>query len=180
MGLREKVELFLEATLSSAEDPRESIRALVRDLRARQASGRRALGLSLSLEKKLLDELIAAEDAAASCERESKEALQRSDEGTAREAAARLLDLRKREEDARARWKEQRATADKVRLAVSESSRRIDDVAHAHTVLLARAHCAEAAKSIADTLALLDSAELKVTLGKASLAVERAESMGTP
>ena len=124
--------------------------------------------MTIALEKKLLDELVAAEDAARAVETQSKASLARGDEGTAREEAGRLLDLKKREDQARARWKEQRAVADKVLRAVSEASKRTEEVAHAHTILLARAHCAEATRAIADTLALLESPEIRVSLGRAA------------
>jgi phage shock protein A len=175
MSLRSRLETLLESALSQAEDPQERIRALVRDLRERQVSGRRALGLTIALEKRLLDELVAAEDACAAAEREAKEALARGEQATAESAGQRLLDLRGREQDARQSWESQRATADKVRRAVSEASKRTDEVAHAHTILLARAHCADAAKAIADTLQLLESPEIKVALGRARDRVENKE-----
>src|SRR4051812_49421392 len=154
-SLRSRLELWIEAALSSAEDPQERVRALVRDLRARQTEGRRALGMTIALEKRLLDELVAAEDASRAAEDESKAALSRGDCAAAESAAARLLDLRKREDAARRSWQEQRNTADKVRRAVGEAARRTQEVAHAHTILLARAHCADAVKAIAETLQLL-------------------------
>src|SRR5882672_1334383 len=165
MSLRNRLETMLESALSQAEEPQERIRALVRDLRERQVSGRRALGMTIALEKRLLDDLIAAEDAAASAERESKEALSRGDESGAQSAAQRLLDLRMRERTARQAWENQRVAADKVRRAVAESSKRTDEVAHAHTILLARAH-------FADALQLLESPEIRVALGRAQ---DRAE-----
>jgi phage shock protein A len=167
MSLRDRLETLLESALSQAEDPQERIRALVRDLRDRQVSGRRALGLTIALEKRLLDDLIGAEDACAAAEREAREALARADQTAAESAGQRLLELRRRETGARQSWESQRATADKVRRAVAESSKRTDDVAHAHTILLARAHCADAARAIADTLQLLESPEIKVALGRA-------------
>src|SRR6185436_17702956 len=112
MSLRSRLETVLESALSQAEDPQERIRALVRDLRVRQSSGRRALGMTIALEKRLLDELVSAEDAAAAAERESREALARGDEPSAQAAAQRLLDLRAREQSARQSWQEQRETAD--------------------------------------------------------------------
>src|SRR2546423_5101841 len=129
MSLRKRLETLLEAALSSAEDPQERIRALVRNLRARQVAGRRALGLAIALEKRLLDDLVAAEDAASAAERGSKAALARSDENGAQAAAARLIELRKREEAARLVWREQRAAVDKVRKAVAEAARPTDEVA---------------------------------------------------
>src|SRR5258706_593331 len=102
MSLRNRLETMLESALSQAEEPQERIRALVRDLRERQVSGRPALGMTIPLEKRLLGDPIAAEDAAASAERESKEALSRGDESGAPSAAQRPPDLRMREPTPRA------------------------------------------------------------------------------
>ena len=124
MSLRSRLELWIEAALSAAEDPQERIRALVRDLRARLDQGRRALGMTIVLEKRLLDELVAAEDAAQAAEALSKEALARGEETAAREAAARMLALRTAVEQARARWQEQRAVADRVRQAYAVAAKR--------------------------------------------------------
>lgn len=176
MGLRQRLELVLESALSQAEDPQERIRALVRDLKARQVGARRALGITIALEKRLLDELNAAEDAADADEAGSREAVARGDDGAAAEAAARLLASARARDEARARWEEQRGLVARVRTAVGEASRRTEVVARAHTLLLARAHCADATKAIADTLALLEAPELKVALGRAELRVERAEA----
>src|SRR4051812_8050398 len=167
MSLRSRLETMLESALSQAEDPQERIRALVRDLRERQVAGRRALGLTIALEKRLLDDLVAAEDAAAGADREARAALAGGDERSAQDAAQRVIDLRMREQLARQSWQDQRAAADKVRRAVAEASKRTGEVAHAHTILLARAHCADAAKAIADTLQLLESPEIKIALGRA-------------
>src|SRR3954469_14453109 len=109
MSLRNRLETMLESALSQAEDPQERIRALVRDLRERQVSGRRALGLTIALEKRLLDDLVAAEDASAAAEREAREAVARGDDRSAQDAAQRLLELRLREQSARQSWQDQRA-----------------------------------------------------------------------
>src|SRR3954466_1636724 len=107
MSLRSRLETVLESAPSQAEDPQERIRALVRDLRERQISGRRALGLTIALEKRLLDDLVAAEDAAAAAEREAKVALGHGDERSAQDAAQRILELRLREQSARQSWQDQ-------------------------------------------------------------------------
>jgi phage shock protein A len=176
MSLRGRLELWIETVLSAAEDPQERIRALVRDLRARLDQGRRALGMTIVLEKRLLDELVAAEDAARAAEALSKEALARGEEAAARESAARALELRAAEEKARARWKEQRALADRVRQAFALASKRTQEVAHAHSVLLARAHCAEASKAISDTLSLFESPQIRAALERAKARVEEKEA----
>jgi phage shock protein A len=175
-SLRERLELWIEAALSSAEDPQERIRALVQDLRARLDEGRRALGMTIVLEKRLLDELVAAEDAARAAEALSKEALARGEERAAHDAAARLLPLRNGLEQAQARWQEQRAVADRVRQAFALAAKRTQEVAHAHSVLLARAHCAEATKAIADTLSLLESPQIRASLDRAKGRVEDKEA----
>jgi phage shock protein A len=175
-SLRGRLELWIEAVLSSAEDPQERIRALVRDLRTRLSEGRRALGMTIALEKHLLDELVAAEDVAQAAEAISREALAAGDESAAREAAARLLALRAAGEQARGRWQEQRTVADRVRQAFTLASKRTEEVARAHSVLLARAHCAEASKAIADTLSLLESPSIRAALGRAETRVEEKEA----
>src|SRR3954467_1793806 len=100
-SLRSRLELWIEAALSSAEDPQERVRALVRDLRTRLSEGRRALGMTIALEKRLLDELVAAEDGALAAEEISRQALAGGNEAVAGEAAARLLVLRAAREEAR-------------------------------------------------------------------------------
>jgi phage shock protein A len=176
IALRRRIQLLLDVALSQSEDPQERIRALVGDLRARQAAGRHALGLTLALEKRLLDELVAAEDAALGAGREAKQALSRGEESAATEIATRVLELQRREQEARMLWQEQRAVADKVRGAFGEASRRIDHVAHAHTILLARAHCAEATKAIADALTMLESPDVTRQMERARGRVEALES----
>src|SRR5260221_13115021 len=94
MSLRIRLETMLESALSQAEEPQERIRALVRDLRERQVSGRRALGMTIALEKRLLDDLIAAQDAAASAERESKEGLYPGDGSSSQSPGQVLAELR--------------------------------------------------------------------------------------
>ncbi len=176
MSIRRRLELWIEAALSAAEDPQERIRALVRDLRSRLSEGRRALGMTIALEKRLLDELVAAEDAARAVEALCKQGLARGEETAARDAAARALALRAAEEQARSRWQEQRAVADRVRQAFALASNRTQEVAHAHSVLLARAHCADASKAIADALSLLESPQIRAALGRAETRVEEKEA----
>ena len=176
MTIIRRLEAALEGVLGSAEDPVERIRALVDDLRRRQAEGRRALGMSIALEKQLLRDLCGAEDECAAWTQESKAALDARDEAKAQEAAARLLGAQERERAARLRWEEQRDVAAKVKVAILEAARRTGEVAHAKTVLLARARSADAMQSIADSLAVLQSPEGKRTVVEAQLNAERKEA----
>jgi phage shock protein A len=123
----------------------------------------------------LIGPKISAEDATLDATRDSKEALSRGDEGAAVERATRVLELQRLEQEARARWQEQRAVADRVRDAFAEASRRIDQVAHAHTILLARAHCAEATRAIAQALSMLESHEARRQIERARGKVEALE-----
>ncbi|MBS2023907.1 MAG: PspA/IM30 family protein [Deltaproteobacteria bacterium] len=176
MSVVSRLEAFLESILGAAEDPAERIQHLVSDLRRRQAEGKRALGMSIALEKRLLADLCAAEDARIAWEKVSKEALEQRDEAKAQDAAARLLAMQDSEKAARQRWEEQRDVAAKVKAAVQEAARRTGEVAHAKTVLLARARSAEAMKSIADALQVLESPEVKRTVTEAQLHAERREA----
>ncbi len=177
MALFARFQALLESLLSSADDPEERIRHLVADLRARQADGRRALGMALALELKLLDDVIEAEDELAAHERAAKEAIAAADEPRAAESAARALTAQSKLEARRALHAEQKALAGKVRAAVLEASRRTQEVAHARSVLLARARCAEAMQSIAQSLQLFASPEIKVAQERLQAAVERKETV---
>ena len=176
MAIKGRIELALERLLSQADDPEERIRALVLDLRARQADGRRALGMAISLEKKLLDDVVAAEDEVAAWETAAKDALANRDEPAAEQAAARALSASVRLKERRERFDEQQQVATKVRAAVLEAARRTDEVAHAKSVLLARARCAEAMQSISATLAVLASPDVKLVQERLSAAVEKKEA----
>lgn len=176
MALKARLETMLETLLSQADDPAERVAALVHDLRRRQAEGRRALGISLALEKRLLDDVVEAEDEVAAWETESKAALARGDEQAAHEAAAKVLAAQPRLDERRERHREQKELATKVRAAVLEAARRTQEVAHAKSVLLARSHCAQALQSIAQTLVVLESPELKAVQLRLSLAVEAKEA----
>ena len=176
MALKARMETMLETLLSQADDPEERILALVHDLKKRQADGRRALGMALSLEKRLLDDVIEAEDEAAAWELESKDALSRADQAAAEKAATKLLAAQGRLKERQVRHAEQKEVAAKVRAAVLEAARRTQEVAHAKSVLLARARCAEAMQSIAQTLAVLESPEVKRAKAKMELAVEAKEA----
>ena len=164
-----RVEAMLESILSAAEDPEDRIRVLVADLRRRQGQGRRALGISIALEKRLLADLHQAEDELAAWEKTARETL-------AEEAAARALGARAVAQERRARFEEQKASTARVRAAVEEAARRTGEVAHARSVILARARSAEALQSITNTLELLQSPEVVRALGEAELAAEHKES----
>lgn len=176
MAIKGRIELLLEKVLSQADDPEERIRALVLDLRSRQADGRRALGMAISLEKRLLDDVVAAEDEVAAWEKAAKEALTARDEPAAEQAAARALSATVRLKERLGRHAEQKEVATRVRAAVLEAARRTDEVAHAKSVLLARARCAEAMQSISATLLVLTSPEVKVVQERLAAAVEKKEA----
>ena len=176
MALKARLETMLETLLSQADDPEERIRALVHDLKKRQADGRRALGMAVALEKRLLDDVIEAEDEAAAWEAQSKEALARADEPAATASASKLLAAQGRLTERRQRHADQKEIAGKVRDAVLEAARRTQEVAHAKSVLLARARCAEAMQSIAQTLAVLESPEVRAAKVRMELAVEAKEA----
>ena len=168
-ALLARVETLLESILSSAEDPEDRIRALVADLKRRQGQGRRALGISIALEKRLLADLHQAEDDLAAWEKTARETL-------AEDAAARVLAARQVAQERRARFDEQNAATGRVRAAVEEAARRTGEVAHARSVILARARSAEALQSITDTLELLQSPEVVRALGEAELSAEKKEA----
>ena len=121
-ALLSRVEALLESILSSAEDPEDRIRALVADLRRRQGQGRRALGISIALEKRLLADLHQAEDDLAAWEKTARETL-------AEDAAARVLAARSVEQERRARFEEQKRATARVRAAVEEAARRTENQA---------------------------------------------------
>jgi phage shock protein A len=175
MALLARLNALLESLLTSADDPEERIRHLVADLRARQADGRRALGMAIALELKLLDDVLETEDELAADERAAKDAIAAADEPRASDFAARALTAKAKLDERRARHAEQKALAEKVRTAVLEASRRTQEVAHAKSVLLARARCAEAMQSIAQSLQLLASPEVRVVQERLQASVERKE-----
>ena len=92
-----RLEILLDTVLGASEDPEERIRALVADLRQRQAEGRRALGMSIALEKRLLKDLCDVEDERVAWEKVARESLEARDEPKAQDAAARLLGIQERE-----------------------------------------------------------------------------------
>ena len=175
MALKGRIELLLESALAQADDPEERIRALVVDLRARQADGRRALGMAISLEKRLLDDVVETEDEVSAWEKAAKDALERRDEATAEQAAARVLSASSRLAERKQRHEEQAQVASKVRAAVLEAARRTQEVAHAKSVMLARARCAEAMQSITDSLRVVASTEVRVAQERLQAAVETKE-----
>jgi phage shock protein A len=177
MAIKARLEALLELMLSQADDPEERIRALVDDLRRRGVEGRRALGMSIALEKRLLDDVVSAEDELSGWEKTAKEALERRDEAAATEAAARALSAKARLDERRARHADQAEAARKVRAAVLEASRRTQEVAHAKSVLLARARCAEAMQSIAESLRVIASPEVKLIEERMRAAVEAKEGL---
>jgi phage shock protein A len=176
MSLVAKFQSLLETLLAQADDPEERIRKLVADLRRRQGEGRRALGMAIALEKRLLDDVVAAEDEVTAWESAAKEALAKSDEPAAQDAAARALPAKARLDERRKRHEEQKEVAAKVRSAVLEAARRTDEVARAKSVLLARARCAEAMQSIAQSLQIIASPEVKVVEERMRAAVEKKEA----
>jgi phage shock protein A len=169
VNLLARLEALLDAVLSQAEDPEDRIRALVADLRRRQSQGRRALGLAIALEKRLLADLHQAEDELTAWEKTARETM-------AEDAATRVLSLRTQEQERRTRFDEQKAQTTRVRAAVDEAARKTGEVAHARSVLLARARSADALKSITDTLELLQSPEVARALGEAELKAEEKEA----
>ena len=168
-ALLARFEALFESVLSAAEDPEDRIRVLVADLKRRQGQGRRALGISIALEKRLLADLHEAEDQLAAWEKAARETL-------SEESAARVLQARTLEQERRARFEEQKAATARVRAAVEESARRTGEVAHARSIILARARSAEALQSITDTLALLQSPEVVRAVGEAELSAEKKEA----
>ncbi len=179
MGLLKRLQASLENVLSQADDPAERIRALVLDLKKRQADGRRALGMAVALEKHLLDDVVLAEDELAAWEGVAKEALEKRDEAVAAEAAGKALAAKARLTERVERHAEQKALAGKVRLAVLEAARRTHEVAHAKSVLLARARCAEAMQSITASLAVITSPEVQVATERMRAAVEAKENQAS-
>jgi len=173
-----RLQSALEAVLAQADDPEERIRRLVIDLRRRQADGRRALGMAISLEKRLLDDVVEAEDEVAALEKAAREALERGAQAEAEGAAQRLLGSRARLSERQQRHREQAEVAGKVRAAVLEAARRTEEVAHAKSVLLARARCAEAMQSIAESLQILASPEVRAVQERMAGAVEKKERPG--
>ena len=176
MALKGRIEVLLERMLSQADDPEERIRALVLDLRSRQADGRRALGMSISLEKRLLDDVVETEDEVAAWEKTAKDALTARDEPSAEQAAARVLSASARLAERRQRHEEQAQVAAKVRAAVLEAARRTQEVAHSKSVMLARSRCAEAMQSISESYKILASTEVKIAQERLAASVEKKEA----
>ncbi|MCO4763533.1 MAG: PspA/IM30 family protein [Myxococcales bacterium] len=156
MSMFQRIGLLLRSNINSmvsnAEDPEKILNQLLIDMREQFIAAKKQVAVAIADEKRLYAKLNQSKKASADWEKKAMLALQKGDEGLAREALS-----RKQEQDTLAtqwqqQWISQKQATEGLRQSLHKLNSKIGEAKRKKDLLIARAKRAEAQKSIQQTM----------------------------
>lgn len=142
----------VNAGLTRAEDPEKALNQMIADWSQDLVRVKQAAAAAIAAEKRLRAEYEQREDAVGAWQRRAELALDKGDEGLARQALARKIQYKREAEQLAESLKAQESTLDQLRTSVQTLESRLQEAALRRNQLIARYRSAEAMKVLQQEL----------------------------
>ncbi|MCB9739940.1 MAG: PspA/IM30 family protein [Deltaproteobacteria bacterium] len=156
MSLFNRIGLLLRSNINSmvskAEDPEKILNQLLIDMREQFITAKKQVAVAIADEKRLYAKYTESKKTAADWEKKAMLALQKGDEGLAREALARKTESDGLAEQWQSQWVAQKQATEQLRQALNQLNQKIGEAKRKKDLLIARAKRAEAQKTIQSTM----------------------------
>lgn len=180
MGLVSRAWTVLRANLNDligrAEDPEKMLNQIVIDMQQQLARAKQDVAAAIADEKRLEQQHLAEVDQAREWERKAALAVEKGQDDLAREALGRQAEHARYAADYRRQWEAQRDNTEKLRAALHQLSRKIEEARRKKNLLIARQRRAEAQARIHETMSGLTDTSAFETFDRMAGKVEEAEA----
>lgn len=156
MSLFNRIGLLLRSNINSmvskAEEPEKILNQLLIDMREQFITAKKQVAVAIADEKRLYAKFTESQKTAADWEKKAMLALQKGDEGLAREALARKTEAEGLATQWQSQWVAQKQATEQLREALNQLNLKIGEAKRKKDLLIARAKRAEAQKTIQSTM----------------------------
>jgi phage shock protein A len=156
MSLFNRIGLLLRSNINSmvskAEEPEKILNQLLIDMREQFITAKKQVAVAIADEKRLYAKFTESKQSSADWEKKAMLALQKGDEGLAREALARKTEADGMAEQWQTQWVAQKQATEQLRQALNQLNLKIGEAKRKKDLLIARAKRAEAQKTIQSTM----------------------------
>jgi phage shock protein A len=156
MGIFSRIKTLVSANvndlISKAEKPEKILNQLIIDMNEQLIESKKAVAVALADEKKLERELSNQRAQVQEWERKAMLAVQRGDDGLAKEALIRKQEYEKAAAEYQKQWSAQKESVDRLKESLRELQDKIGEAQRKKNLLIARAKRAEAQQKIQDTI----------------------------
>ncbi len=156
MSLFNRIGLLLRSNINSmvskAEEPEKLLNQLLIDMREQFITAKKQVAIAIADEKRLYAKYTESKKTAADWEKKAMLALQKEDEGLAREALARKTEADGQSEQWQTQWVAQKQATEQLREALNQLNLKIGEAKRKKDLLIARSKRAEAQKTIQSTM----------------------------
>ncbi len=156
MSMFQRIGLLLRSNINSmvskAEDPEKILNQLLIDMREQFIAAKKQVAVAIADEKRLYAKMNQAKKSSADWEKKAMLALQKGDEGLAREALSRKTEQDTLSAQWQQQWIQQKQATEQLRSSLHKLNQKIGEAKRKKDLLIARAKRAEAQKSIQQTM----------------------------
>lgn len=166
----------LNSVISRAEDPEKMLNQIVVDMQQQLAGAKQEVAVAIADEKRLEQQYLAEAEQAREWERKATLAVEKGQDDLAREALRRQAEHARYAVEYRKQWEGQRESTEKLRTALHDLQRKIEEARRKKNLLVARQRRADAQAKIHQTMSGLSDTSAFETFDRMATKVEETEA----
>jgi phage shock protein A len=183
MAILDRISLVVRSNINflinKAEDPEKMLNQMLIQMREQLNEAKREVAVAIADEKRLGVQLEAELDQVREWERKAMLAVEKGDDGLAREALRRKGEHERLAMDYKQQWDAQKASAETLKNALRGLSEKIEEAGRKKNLLIARQKRAEAQKHIHEVMSGLSDTSAFETFDRMTAKVDQLEAQAT-
>ena len=183
MAILDRISLVIRSNINflinKAEDPEKMLSQMLIQMREQLNEAKREVAVAIADEKRLGVQLEAELEQVREWERKAMLAVEKGDDGLAREALRRKGEHERLALDYKQHWDAQKASAETLKNALRGLSEKIEEAGRKKNLLIARQKRAEAQKHIHEVMSGLSDTSAFETFDRMSAKVDQLEAQAT-
>lgn len=183
MAILDRISLVIRSNINflinKAEDPEKMLNQMLIQMREQLNEAKREVAVAIADEKRLGVQLEAELEQVREWERKAMLAVEKGDDGLAREALRRKGEHERLAMDYKQQWDAQKASADTLKNALRGLSEKIEEAGRKKNLLIARQKRAEAQKHIHEVMSGLSDTSAFETFDRMTAKVDQLEAQAT-
>jgi phage shock protein A len=183
MAILDRISLVIRSNINflinKAEDPEKMLNQMLIQMREQLNEAKREVAVAIADEKRLGVQLEAELDQVREWERKAMLAVEKGDDGLAREALRRKGEHERLAMDYKQQWDAQKASAETLKNALRGLSEKIEEAGRKKNLLIARQKRAEAQKHIHEVMSGLSDTSAFETFNRMTAKVDQLEAQAT-
>jgi len=180
MSILSRIATLIKANINDlinkAEDPEKILNQTIIDMRSQLNEARKQVAAAIADEKRLQQQYEAEVQQAKEWEKKAMAAVEKGEDGLAKEALSRKISHEKMALEYKKQWESQKEETDKLRETLRSLNQKIEEASRKKNLLIAKQKRAQAQKRISQTMSKLSDVSAFDTFDRMAAKVERMEA----